>query len=247
MVKEFKNKKVLITGATSGIGKQLALDFAKEGAIVLINYIRLSEAKNMKKIFEENKYECVLLKGDISKYEDVISMKKKLNREKVEDIDIIINNAGITLDKTMKKMTPDEWNKVIQINLTGVFNTTNVFLPIMNKNGRIINVASIVGIRGNFGQTNYSASKAGIIGFTKSLAKEVGKDGITVNAIAPGFVKTPMVEKMPEKYREQIISTLAIPRLGEVADISNAVLFLANKKSSYITGHVLEITGGIRL
>ncbi|MCA9495976.1 MAG: 3-oxoacyl-ACP reductase FabG [Nanoarchaeota archaeon] len=248
MEKEFSGKTVLVTGSTSGIGEKLIIDFAKQGAQVIVNYRdKVVKARKVVEKLDKIKAKYVLVKGDISVYEQVERMKKSLKLKGISSIDVLVNNAGITRDKTLLKMTREEWDSVISVNLSGVFNATHVFLPLISKNGRIINISSIVGVRGNFGQTNYSASKAGLIGFTKSLAKEVGRDGITVNAVAPGFINTNMVKEIPEEYRSKIIKALAIPRLGEVEDISNAVRFLALESSGYITGHVLEITGGLSL
>ena len=246
---EFKGKTVLITGSTSGIGKQLAFDFAKKGAKVIVNCrTSLKEGKEIKELIEtKTKGECILGVGDVSDFDQIQKMRTSLKKKGVSEIHVLINNAGITRDKTLKKMTPDEWNSVISVNLSSVFNVTQIFLPLIPKGGRILSMASIVGVRGNFGQTNYAASKAGIIGFTKSLAREVGRSEITVNAIAPGFIKTPMIEKMPQEARDAILTRLVIPRFGEVEDISQTMLFLASKHASYITGQVIEITGGLQL
>ena len=169
--------------------------------------------------------------------------------ERVKDnfktLDIVVNNAGITKDRTLKNMTREEWQQVIDVNLTGVFNVSKAALEILNENGRIINISSIVGIYGNFGQTNYAASKAGVIGFTKSLAKELAKRKITVNAIAPGFIKTELTDKIPFIRKKIIERMIPLKEIGVPEDVANAVVFLASQKSRYITGEVLHITGGL--
>ena len=162
-------------------------------------------------------------------------------------MDILVNNAGITQDRTLRKMTPEEWNSVISVNLTSVYNVTHCVLPLIPEGGRIINMASIAGISGNFGQCNYSASKAGIIGFTKALAKEVGKNKITVNAIAPGLIKSPMTDKIPVMMLEQMIELIAMKELGAIEDVANLVAFLASDQARYISAEVIRVDGGMAL
>lgn len=241
----FKEKRVLITGASTGIGKEIALAFAREKAAVAVNY--LNDPEQAEKVVQEIKKlggKGIKVQADVSDFEQAKAMAEKVKKQ-FGGIDILVNNAGIAMDSTLKKMEQKEWNQVIAVNLTGVFNVTKNILPLIAKGGRIISISSIVGIHGNFGQTNYAASKAGIVGFTKSLAKETGKHNITVNAVAPGFIETRMTAKLPRLVKFMMMQLLSIKRIGKPQDIANAVLFLASKEASYVTGHVLEVTGGL--
>lgn len=241
------NKVAFITGATRGIGRQIAITLAKEGFDIAINYRKENEDLiETKKMVEDQKVKCFTVQGDVSSFEDSERMVKDII-EDFNHIDILVNNAGITKDMLLMRMKKEDFESVIDVNLVGTFNITKNVIPYMMKNrsGRIINVSSIVGISGNAGQTNYSASKAGIIGFTKSLAKEVGSRNILVNAVAPGFIETQMTDVLKDKVKEEISKTIPLKRMGTVEDVANVVKFLASKDSSYITGQVINIDGGM--
>ena len=241
------NKVAFITGATRGIGRQIAITLAKEGFDIAINYRKENEDLiETKKMVEDQKVKCFTVQGDVSSFEDSERMVKDIIEE-FNHIDILVNNAGITKDMLLMRMKKEDFESVIGVNLVGTFNITKNVIPYMMKNrsGRIINVSSVVGISGNAGQTNYSASKAGIIGFTKSLAKEVGSRNILVNAVAPGFIETQMTDVLKVGVREEISKTIPLKRMGTVEDVANVVKFLASKDSSYITGQVINIDGGM--
>lgn len=241
------NKVAFITGATRGIGRQIAITLAKEGFDIAINYRKENEDLiETKKMVEDQKVKCFTVQGDVSSFEDSERMVKDIIEE-FNHIDILVNNAGITKDMLLMRMKKEDFESVIGVNLVGTFNITKNVIPYMMKNrsGRIINVSSVVGISGNAGQTNYSASKAGIIGFTKSLAKEVGSRNILVNAVAPGFIETQMTDVLKDKVKEEISKTIPLKRMGTVEDVANVVKFLASKDSSYITGQVINIDGGM--
>lgn len=241
------NKVAFITGATRGIGRQIAITLAKEGFDIVINYRKENEDLiETKKLVEAQNAKCFTVQGDVSSFEDSERMVKDIIEE-FNHIDILVNNAGITKDMLLMRMKKEDFESVIGVNLVGTFNITKNVIPYMMKNrsGRIINVSSVVGISGNAGQTNYSASKAGIIGFTKSLAKEVGSRNILVNAVAPGFIETQMTDVLKEEVKEEISKTIPLKRMGTVEDVANVVKFLASKDSSYITGQVINIDGGM--
>ena len=241
------NKVAFITGATRGIGRQIAITLAKEGFDIAINYRKENEDLiETKKMVEDQKVKCFTVQGDVSSFEDSERMVKDIIEE-FNHIDILVNNAGITKDMLLMRMKKEDFESVIGVNLVGTFNITKNVIPCMMKNrsGRIINVSSVVGISGNAGQTNYSASKAGIIGFTKSLAKEVGSRNILVNAVAPGFIETQMTDVLKDEVKEEISKTIPLKRMGTVEDVANVVKFLASKDSSYITGQVINIDGGM--
>ena len=241
------NKVAFITGATRGIGRQIAITLAKEGFDIAINYRKENEDLiETKKMVEDQKVKCFTVQGGVSSFEDSERMVKDIIEE-FNHIDILVNNAGITKDMLLMRMKKEDFESVIGVNLVGTFNITKNVITYMMKNrsGRIINVSSVVGISGNAGQTNYSASKAGIIGFTKSLAKEVGSRNILVNAVAPGFIETQMTDVLKEEVKEEISKTIPLKRMGTVEDVANVVKFLASKDSSYITGQVINIDGGM--
>lgn len=240
-------KVALITGATRGIGKQIALTFAKEGYDIAINYRKENaELTNTKKEIEENNVKCLAVQGDVSSFEDCERFVKEII-DKYEKIDVLVNNAGITKDMLLMRMKKEDFEQVIDTNLVGTFNVTKNVIPFMMKarTGRIINISSVVGISGNAGQTNYSASKAGIIGFTKSLAKELASRNILVNAVAPGFIETDMTDVLKDEIKEGISKTIPLKRMGTTQDVANVVKFLASDDSSYITGQVISVDGGM--
>ena len=241
------NKVVFITGATRGIGKQIAITFAENGYDIALNYrTQNEELEKVKQEIEKNKVTCFCVQGDISNFEDCERMSKEII-EFYGKIDVLVNNAGITKDTLLMRMKKDDFESVIDVNLVGTFNVTKHVIPYMMKAraGRIINISSVVGVAGNAGQTNYSASKAGIIGFTKSLAKEVASRGILVNAVAPGFIETQMTEVLKEEIKEEIAKSIPLRRMGKTEDVANVVKFLASEESSYITGQVLHVDGGM--
>ena len=241
------SKVVLITGATRGIGKQIALTFAKQGYDIAINYIiEDGDVENTKKEIEQNNVKCFMTKGDISNFEDCERFVKEVIEE-YGQIDVLVNNAGITRDTLLMRMKKEDFESVIDVNLVGTFNVTKNVIPYMVKarSGRIISIASVVGIAGNAGQTNYAASKAGIIGFTKSLAKEVASRNILVNAVAPGFIQTQMTDVLKDNIKEEIAKSIPLGRMGTTQDVANVVKFLASEESSYITGQVIHIDGGM--
>ena len=241
------NKLAIITGGTRGIGKQIALTFAKEGYNIAINYRNENEdLKNTKKEIEENNVKCFTFQGDVTNFKDCEQFVKQIVEE-FGNIDVLVNNAGITRDTLLMRMKEDDFKQVIDTNLIGTFNVTKNVISYMMKarSGRIINISSVVGISGNAGQTNYAASKAGIIGFTKSLAKEVASRNITVNAVAPGFIETQMTDVLKDDIKEEIAKKIPLKRMGTPQDVANVVKFLASNDSSYITGQVINIDGGM--
>ena len=245
-----KNKKAIVTGATKGIVKAIAIAFVKHGADIAIfatNQDRLNQVqKELEDIKVDPNQKIITKKVDVSKYVDVEKACLEVIAE-LGHVDILVNNAGITKDALLMKMSEEDFDRVIDINLKSVYNTCKVLVRPMMKNSKskIINISSIVGLIGNFGQTNYAASKAGMIGFTKSLAKEVASRNINVNAVAPGFIETEMTEKIPEKVKELMLKNIPLKRFGKPQDIANMVLFLASDDSDYITGQVFTVDGGM--
>ena len=238
------NRIALVTGASRGIGKAIAMELARNKVNIILNYNKNEkEAEEVVNEIKKLGVDAVAVKADISKFEECSAMMDFI-KKKFEWLDIVVNNAGALSDKTLKNMTKEQWDFVMNINLDGTFNVTKNALPLIRENGRVINISSIVGISGNFGQTNYAASKAGIIGFTKSLAKELGKRKITVNAVAPGFIDTQMTKSIPFIRRKIIMAMIPLGRAGLPEDIANLVAFLASEKSSYITGEVICVDGG---
>ncbi len=238
-------KVALITGGSRGIGKEIAKKFAKKGYNIVINYV--SENTDLNKLKEEFKEtEVLFVKTDVTNYESCENMVKKAI-EKFGKIDVLVNNAGITKDGLLMRMKEEDFDKVIKVNLKGTFNMTKNVIPYMMKqrNGRIVNIASVVGVTGNAGQANYAASKAGIIGFTKTVARELASRNILANCIAPGFIKTDMTEVLSETVKENIYSQIPLNKMGEAKEVANAVYFLASEENTYITGQVLNVDGGM--
>ncbi|TFG35750.1 MAG: 3-oxoacyl-[acyl-carrier-protein] reductase [Parcubacteria group bacterium] len=242
-----KDKIVLITGSSQGIGKAIALKLSSLGAKIALNDIE-SQEENLKKPKEEiesNGGQAKYFFADVSKFEQTEKMIQEVQKE-LGGLDVLVNNAGIVQDRTLAKMTSEEWQRVIDINLTGVFNSTKSALPlIIQSQGKIVNVSSIVGLKGNFGQANYAAAKAGIIGFTKSLSKEVGRFGVTVNAVAPGFIETRLTESLSEEMRAGIKKFTSLGRFGKPEEVANLIAFLASGEADFITGEVITIDGGL--
>lgn len=242
------SKVALVTGGNSGIGKTIALTLADDGFDILLNYVVNEEAAiEVKKEVEAKGRTCTLLFADVSSWDAVEAMFKEafsLGR-----VDVLVNNAGITRDQLILGMEESAFDQVINVNLKGVFNCMKHAARKMLKqrSGKIINMASVVGIMGNAGQVNYSASKAGVIGMTKTVAKEFAPRGIQVNAIAPGFIETAMTDKMPADAREKMIAAIPLKRLGQPEDIANMVSFLASEKADYITGQVFVVDGGMTM
>ena len=241
------SKVAFITGATRGIGRAIALELANEGYNIALNYRTENEAlETLKKEISELGVECYPVQGDVSKAEDSERMTKEII-EYFEQIDVLVNNAGITKDNLILRMKEEEFTDVINVNLVGTFNITKNVIKYMTKKryGKIINISSVVGISGNAGQSNYAASKAGIIGFTKSIAKELASRNITANAVAPGFIQTDMTNVLKDEVKEAIEGTIPLKRLGTAEDVAKVVKFLASDDSNYITGQVINVDGGM--
>lgn len=240
-----KGKTALITGASRGIGEAIAIEFARNNADVIINYYNdLEEAQGVVDKVKKYGVNSIAVKADVANFDEVKQMADTIQKN-FKKIDILVNNAGIVKDRTLKNMTLDEWHAVINTNLNGIFYITKAILPLIHEGGRIISISSIVGLYGNFGQCNYAAAKAGIIGFTKSLAKELGKKKITVNAIAPGFVKTSIMKDIPFLKKKIINYMTPLKEEAEPEDIANIISFLASDKARYITGAVINVDGGL--
>jgi 3-oxoacyl-[acyl-carrier protein] reductase len=243
---ELTGKVALVTGAAQGIGKAVALLLARNGADIVVSDINLEKAEETVKEIEAIGRKAMAIRADVAKSDDVERMVQTII-EKFGQIDILVNNAGITRDRLILRMTEEDWDVVLNINLKGTFHCTKAVIRHMSKQkrGKIVNIASVVGEMGNAGQANYSASKAGVIGFTKTIAREFAQRRINVNAIAPGYIETPMTEALPEKAKEELKRMIPMERLGQPEDVAHAVLFLVSEASSYITGQVLNVNGGI--
>ena len=240
-------KVVLITGGTRGIGKSVAERFAKEGYNLVLNYVsENTDIESIKNNFKEYGNEVLILKADVSKFDECENLVKE-TIAKFGKIDVLVNNAGITKDGLIAMMKEEAFDRVIDINLKGTFNMTRNIVPYMMKKrcGNIVNISSVVGVAGNAGQSNYAASKAGIIGFTKSLAKELSARNIRVNAVAPGFIDTDMTSVLTDKVKENIYAQIPLKRMGDAKEVANVVYFLSNDESSYITGQVINVDGGM--
>ena len=241
----FEGQAALITGAGRGIGKTIALKLAVSGADTIL--VDMSpEIDDVRKEIEGMNRKCLTFQVDVTDLEAIYAMVNNIIEE-LGEIHILVNNAGITQDNLFMRMKPEQWSKVIDVNLNGVFNVTKAVIRSMVKQryGKIINISSVVGFSGNPGQVNYSSTKSALVGFTKSLAREVGTRGVTVNAVAPGFIDTAMTQALNESQQEAILQQIPLGRMGDAGDIANAVAFLASKEASYITGTVLHVNGGM--
>ncbi len=247
-MKRFENKVAVVTGGASGIGKAAVEKFVREGAAVALWDVNEAQGKELELLLLNEGFIVRFVKANTAKSDEVERATAETLKQ-FKQIHILVNNAGITRDSTLQKMTSEQWQQVIDVNLTGVFNCTKAISPVMIQNnyGRIINTSSIVGIAGNYGQTNYAASKAGVIAMTKTWARELGKYNITVNAVAPGFIETNMIATIPGKVMEMMKEKIALNRLGTPNDIANAYVFLASEEAAFISGAVLSVDGGVSL
>ncbi|WP_251860606.1 3-oxoacyl-[acyl-carrier-protein] reductase [Clostridium sp. Marseille-Q2269] len=246
-MKCLQGKTAIVTGASRGIGRAIAKKLASMGANLVLNYRKSAdEIDTLIEEIKEYEVQTLVVQGDVSSFEDCKKIADEA-KEKFGSIDVLINNAGITKDALILRMTEEDFDKVISVNLKGVYNCSKHIAPIMLKqrSGKIINISSVVGVAGNAGQCNYAAAKAGVIGITKTLAKELGSRGITVNAVAPGYIKTDMTDALSEKVKKSIEDVLPLKTLGTPEDVAEAVGFLASDKASYITGQVLHVDGGM--
>ena len=239
-------KIVLVTGATRGIGKAISLTLGNSGATVIGTATTESGADNISKVFADSKISGKGMKLDVTDNEQVSNLVKDIG-EDFGSVDILVNNAGITRDNILLRMKEDEWEDIINTNLSSIYKMSKSVLRgmIKKRSGRIISITSVVGAMGNAGQSNYAAAKAGIIGFTKSLAREVGVRGVTVNAIAPGFIETDMTDSLPDDQKEALAAQIPMGRLGTPNEVAQAVLFLADEGGSYITGQTIHVNGGM--
>lgn len=243
----FKDQTVIVTGGNTGIGKEICLQFASEKANVVVNYLFDEElAIDLVSHIENLGGKAIIVKGDVS----ILNQAKNIVDTAIKTfgkVDILVNNSGITRDNLMMRMSEDEFDSVINVNLKGTWNMCKSVTRHMLKNraGKIVNIASVVGIIGNAGQANYVASKAGIIGLTKSLAKEFGSRGVTCNAVAPGFIQTKMTDSLTEEVKKQYLAQIPLNKFGTAINVADTVMFLASKKASYITGQVISVNGGM--
>jgi 3-oxoacyl-[acyl-carrier protein] reductase len=244
----FKDQVVMVTGSSQGIGKEIAQGFAEEGAIVAIIDVNAEQAEETKNEFIAKGLKAESFACDVTNLQNVGEIVTKI-LDKYKRIDILVNNAGITKDNLLLRMNENDWDAVINVNLRGPFICTKSVTKAMMKarQGRIINIASIIGIRGNAGQANYAATKAGVIGFTKSIARELASRGVTVNAIAPGYIQTAMTAKLSEKVQDDLLKMIPLGTLGTAKDVAGACLFLASKEASYITGQTIVVDGGMAI
>ncbi len=244
---KLKDRTALVTGASRGIGRAIALGLAEEGADVAVNYVSSdAAARDVVDQIRKMGRRAILAQANVADYPDTFRMAQQVLKE-FGHLDILVNNAGINSDKTFVKMDHASWRKVLAINLDGVFNSTKVFIEqmIAQQYGRVVNITSVIGQIGNFGQANYAASKAGVAAFTKSLAKELAGKGVTVNAVAPGFVETEMVSGIPEKVRAHLLQQIPLKRFGRAEEVARAVVYIVSSDGDYITGAELSMNGGL--
>jgi 3-oxoacyl-[acyl-carrier protein] reductase len=244
---KLKGRTALVTGGSRGIGRAIALALAEEGADVGVNYtVSEAGAQDVVETIRKMGRRAILARADVSDYPDTFRMAHSVLAD-FGHLDILVNNAGVNSDKTFVKMDHASWRKVLAINLDGVFNCTKVFIDQMlhRSFGRIVNITSVIGQIGNFGQANYAASKAGVAAFTKSLAKELAGKGITVNAVAPGFVETEMIAAIPEKVRDKLLGQIPLKRFGSPEEVARAVVYIVSSDGDYITGAEVSINGGL--
>ena len=244
---DLKDQVALVTGASRGIGASIACCLAQGGARVAVNYHASREAAvAVVEAITKGGGEALLVDGDVSQPDSAEAAVKKV-LDKWDRVDILVNNAGINRDRLLLRMTPEDWDQVLDVNLRGAFLCTKYVMPhlVRQRRGRIVNISSVVGLSGNPGQANYAAAKAGLIGFTKAVAREIASRNVTVNALAPGYITTGMVEELPEKTRQQILDRIPMGRFGSAEDVAQAVLFLCGEGAAYITGQVLTIDGGL--
>jgi 3-oxoacyl-[acyl-carrier protein] reductase len=241
-----KDKNAIVTGSAQGIGKAIALALAKAGANIIVSDVNLEEAEKTAKEIEALGVKAIAVKCNVADANEVTELVKKA-QETFPTIDILVNNAGVTRDNLMMRMEEKDWDLVLDVNLKGAFLLTKAVTRIMMKQryGRIVNMSSVIGVMGNAGQSNYAASKGGLIAFTKSTAKEFASRNITCNAIAPGFIETAMTAKLTDEVKENYKKGIPLGRMGSVDDVANAVLFLVSEQSTYITGQVLQVDGGL--
>ncbi|WP_289128562.1 3-oxoacyl-[acyl-carrier-protein] reductase [uncultured Clostridium sp.] len=242
-----KDKNIIVTGATRGIGKEIALTLAQNGANIAINYRNYNEeVEELINSIKEFGVDAIAVKCDVSKSDEVDNFISEVKNH-FSSIDVLVNNAGITKDGLLLRMKDEDFNSVLDVNLKGTFNTTKSISPIMikQKHGKIINISSVVGIVGNAGQCNYAASKAGVIGFSKSVARELASRNINVNIVAPGYIDTDMTKSLPDKVKDEILKSIPMKKMGNPKEVANLVLFLSSSLSDYITGQVINVDGGM--
>ena len=242
-----KDKNIIVSGATRGIGKEIALTLAQNGANIAINYRNYNEeVEELINSIKEFGVDAIAVKCDVSKSDEVDNFISEVKNH-FSSIDVLVNNAGITKDGLLLRMKDEDFNSVLDVNLKGTFNTTKSISPIMikQKHGKIINISSVVGIVGNAGQCNYAASKAGVIGFSKSVARELASRNINVNVVAPGYIDTDMTKSLPDKVKDEILKSIPMKKMGNPKEVANLVLFLSSSLSDYITGQVINVDGGM--